>query len=418
MRLLVGLHHLELGGSQLNAVDLAVAARHRGHDVVVFAVYNGQPGPLAEMVRAAGLPLVLVRHSRAIQGLLPVRQAVARTLWRVAVRERIQLVHAYEFPLSLDSFYGPHLRLGIPLVCTIYGQFVPRWLPRYPPVIVGARKVADMVAPLRPKPPALIEPPVNTDTNAPGLIDGAEFRRAHGLGTHIVVGVVSRLEPTTKYDGIELAIGAMQLLDDPRIQLVVTGDGPSFSALNTSAARVNSALGRRAVIMIGSLIDPRPAYAAADIALGVGGSALRAMAFAKPLIVLGTKNFAKLLTPSTAQEFLVGGFGGFWDPGSSDFDPRPLAGLIRELADRPGLRSELGAFGRQLILDRFSLNAASVTLEDIYASAVAQAYPRSQRLWEAARVAVYRTGSEALPDTAKDWLRPMVRPLLHSPGRT
>ena len=410
MRLLVVLTHLELGGSQLNALDLAVAAGDHGHDVVVFApVYEDQPGPVAQMVRAAGLPLVLVRHPDTRPGLIPARRVLARALSRVVARERIQLVHAYEFPLILDSFYGPHLRFGVPLVCTIYGQFVPWWLPRYPPLVVATREHADLAELLRPQPPVVIEPPVNTDTDTPALVDGAAFRRTHGLGPDdIMAGIVSRLEPTLKGDGIELAIAAMRFLGDSRIRLVVSGHGPSSGAFSAAAERVNAALGRRAVIMTGPLVDPRPAYAAADIALGMGGSALRAMAFGKPLIVLGLQGFANPLLPSTAEEFL---FGGFYGTGSGDPDPRALAAHIRELADRPALRSELGAFGRQLVWDRFSLKAASVKLEDVYATAANQTYPRYQRVREAVRVVACRAGSEAIPETVKTRLRPV--PTVH-----
>ena len=414
MRLLVGLHHLELGGSQLNALDLAAACRNRGHEVTVFAVYSGRPGPVAELVRAAGLPLVLVRHSRVTPGRLPVRPAVCRALTRVAGRERIGLVHAYEYPLSLDSFYGPHLARGVPLVSTIYGQDVPRWLPRYPPLIVGTRQLADQAAALRPQPPALIEPPVNTDADSPALVDGAAFRQANGLDAGLVVGVVSRLEPDLKAEGIRLAMAAIQLLDDPGIQLLVTGDGPSFGALNEAAERVNATLGRCAVIMKGSLADPRPAYAAADIALGMGGSALRAMAFGKPLIVLGAHGFAKPFLPSTAREFLTGGFYG---RGSGDLGPRPLASHIRDLACQPARRAELGAFGSRLVWERFSLKAAADSLESVYAAAASQRWPGRRRLREAARSAAYRTGSQLLPAGAKDLLRPLAGSLLHRPGR-
>jgi glycosyltransferase involved in cell wall biosynthesis len=414
MRLLVALHHLILGGSPLNALDFAVAARDRGHEVVLFSVYGDQPGPVAEKVRAAGLRLVLVRHPRESPERMLMRPAVVRNLSRVVARERIQLVHAWEIPMIMDSFYGPHLRLGVPLVGTIYGPYVPWWLPRYPPLITGTRELADRVAPHREQPPALIEPPVNTNTDSPALIDGTAFRRAHGLGTDIVVAVVSRLEPSMKADSIELAMGAMELLDDPRIRLVVTGDGPSFSVLNALAERVNAALGRRVVVMTGSLADPRPVYAAADIALGMGSSALRAMAFGKPLIVVGVRGFAKPLGPATAQEFL---FGGFFGVGGGDIDPRPLAGYIRELADRPELRSELGGFSSQLVWDRFSLKAASASLEDVYRSAIDQAYPLGLRLREAARVAVCKTSSDGLPETLKNGLRPVVRPLRHARGR-
>ncbi len=399
MRLLVVLNHLELGGSQLNALDLAVSSRDRGHDVIVFApVHQDQPGPVAEMVRSAELPLVLVRYPNTTPMFMPAHRAVARTLSRTAVEERIQLVHAYEPPLILDSFYGPHLRFGIPLVITINGSFVPWWLPRYPPLIVPMHRMADLAAPLRTQPPTVIEVPVNTDADDRALVDGAEFRRAHGLGSDIVLAIVSRLDPEVKAHGIELAMAAVRFLDDRRIRLVVTGHGPSAGPLGTLAEQVNGTLGRRAVVMTGPLADPRPVYAAADIALGMGGSALRSMAFGKPLIVLGTKGFAKLLLPSTADEFL---YRGFFGEGSGDLDPRPLAAIIRQLADRPELRSELGASGRQLVLDRFSLKAASAELEKVYATAVTQAYPRYRRMREATRVAAYRNGSTWIPEFIK-----------------
>jgi glycosyltransferase involved in cell wall biosynthesis len=403
MRLLVVLNHLDLGGSGLSALDLAVATRDRGHDVVVFGpVYGSQPGPVAEMVRSAGLPLVLVRHPGTTPGFIPACRVVARALSKVIAQERIELMHAYEDRLILDSFYGPHLRFGVPLVGTIYSQFVPWWLPRYPPLIVGTGQLADLAAPMRVQPPVVIEPPVKTDADTPALVDSAAFRREHGLGSDIVVGIVSRLVPTLKVDGIKLAIDAFELLDDPRIRLVVTGDGPSSGAIKAHAERVNAALGRRAVVMTGSLDDPRSAYAAADISLGMGGSALRAMAFGKPLIVLGIQGFVRPLLPSTAKEFL---YNGFFGTGCGDLDPRPLAAHIRQLVDRPEMRSELGDFGRQLIWDRFSLTAASAKLEDVYKTTVAQTYPRHQRMREAARVVACRTGSGVLPEAAKTRIR-------------
>jgi len=399
MRLLVVLNHLELGGSQLNALDLAVSSRDRGHDVIVFApVHQDQPGPVAEMVRSAGLPLVLARYPDITPKFIPAHRAVARALCMTVAEERIQLVHAYEPPLILDSFWGPHLRFGTPLVCTIYGSFVPLWLPRYPPLIVPSYKFADQAAPLLTQPPAVIRPPVNTGTDDPALNDGTEFRRAFGLGGDIMLGIVSRLDPDLKVPGIKLAMAAVRFLDDPRIRLVVTGDGPSAGALSTLAEEVNGTLGRRAVVMAGPLADPRPAYAAADIALGMGGSALRSMAFGKPLIVLGIQGFAKPVLPSTADEFLSRGFFGV---GSGDLDPRPLAASIRELADRPEMRSELGAFGRQLVLDQYSLEAASAKLENVYATAVTQTYPRRRRVWEATKVAAYRDGSTLTPESIK-----------------
>ena len=65
MRLLVGLHQLGLGGSQLNALDLAREMAHRGHQVGLLGVHDGsEPGPLAQRGRELGLPVWTVRHRR------------------------------------------------------------------------------------------------------------------------------------------------------------------------------------------------------------------------------------------------------------------------------------------------------------------------------------------------------------------
>ena len=51
MKVLVYPHSMEIGGSQLNAVQVAGAIRDRGHEVIVVS----EPGPLVTRVRAMGL---------------------------------------------------------------------------------------------------------------------------------------------------------------------------------------------------------------------------------------------------------------------------------------------------------------------------------------------------------------------------
>ena len=54
MRILVYPHDLEMGGSQLNAIELAAAVRDLDHDVIVY----GRPGPLTRRVHELGLEFV------------------------------------------------------------------------------------------------------------------------------------------------------------------------------------------------------------------------------------------------------------------------------------------------------------------------------------------------------------------------
>ncbi|MGN9910406.1 glycosyltransferase family 4 protein [Phytohabitans sp. LJ34] len=403
MRLLVGLHHLELGGSQLNALDFALTMREHGHDVAVFGVHTGVPGPMAEMVRSAGLPLSLVRHPvERHRAVVPYRRAVSRGLTAAAKAHRADLVHVYEFPLALDAFDGPHLRLGLPVVVTIYGMAVPRWLPRYPELIVGTQELVDEAAAFRAR-PTLIEPPVNTDADDVTAVDGQAFRDTLGIrDDELLLGVVSRLEPDMKAEGILRAMAALSRLDDERLRLVVVGTGPSAGELRAEAAKVNEALGRPAVLLPGALEDPRPAYAAMDIALGMGGSALRAMSFGHPLVVLGIEGFSRECTPETLDHFLSAGF---WGIGDGDLDAGPLAEQIRVLAADPTLRGRLGGWSRRLVLERFSLKAAADKLAEVYARALAQHQPPTRRIGEAARVAAHKAAADMMPESVRQRLR-------------
>jgi glycosyltransferase involved in cell wall biosynthesis len=178
------------------------------------------------------------------------------------------------------------------------------------------------------------------------------------------VVLVSRLATELKLEGLRRAIGAVELLATATAtQLVVVGDGPARAALEREADAVNRRAGHRVVTLTGELLDPRPAYAAGDVLLGMGGSALRAMAFAKPVVVLGERGFAATLTPERVETFLWQGFYGL---GDGETDPAPLAALLRPLLADPRRRAELGAFARELVEARFSLTAAAARQEALY----------------------------------------------------
>src|SRR5262245_12407455 len=110
MRIVVYPHDLSIGGSQINAIELAAAVRDRGHEVLVFAV----PGPLADHIERLGLQLVPAADARRRPA-----PAVMRQLTELVRERRIDLVHGYEWPPALEAYYGPFLRRGVPAVCTV-----------------------------------------------------------------------------------------------------------------------------------------------------------------------------------------------------------------------------------------------------------------------------------------------------------
>lgn len=376
MRIVVYPHLMTVGGSQLNAIELAAAVRDRGHEVTVFAA---EAGPLGETVEQLGLPLVLApRHKKRPS--IP----IARALRDLCRRDRIDIVHGYEWPPCLEGFYGPLLCDGVAVGCTVMSMSVAPFIPSSVPLIVGTEQIAAAARHARSGPVRVIEPPVDTESNNPG-IDGRDFRARYGLDDRPTIVLVSRLAMALKLEGLERAMRAVALLaPETGAQLVVVGDGPARSHLDGVAAQVNAATGANTVTLTGELADPRPAYAAGDILLGMGGSALRAMAFAKPLVVLGELGFALPLTPDTIDTFLWQGFYGL---GDGDQRPDGLADILRPLLADPARRAELGTFARGFVEQRFSLVAAGERQELLYREWLTEHRSRATLATEGTRAA-------------------------------
>lgn len=360
LRVLVYPHAMDVGGSQINAIELAGAVRDLGHDVTVI----GDDGPLVDMVHGLGLPHVPIPFRRRRPS-----PPLGIRLRRMVRQRSIDIVHGFEWPPGLEAAFSVYGRPNSAAVCTVMSSGVAPFVPRGMPLIVGTRILQHRMSEARPGPVYLIEPPVDTVQNAPGH-PSDEFRARHGLDRPIdgrdpvTIAIVCRLVPELKLEGILAAVDAMgTLAAEHPVRLVIVGDGVARDQVAARAAKANAQAGREAVILTGEILDPRPAYAAADIMLGMGGSALRALAFGRPLVVQGERAFWDLLTPDTAERFLHQGWYGI-GPGT-DGAERLTAILRTLLADR-ARRADLGAFGRDLVLSRFSLQAAARAQEDIY----------------------------------------------------
>lgn len=376
MRLLVAPHGLRIGGSQINAVDLAAAAAEDGHDVIVY----GKPGPLVERIESRGLEFVPARRLRY----RPAPSRIAQ-LARLARRRRLDLIHAYEWPPCLDAYYGAHLLGGVPLLCTVLSMSISPYVPRSIPLVMGTLALAERAARDRPAPVWALEPPVDTSLDSPA-IDGAPLRRRLGIAADSPLLVtVSRLALELKLDALLDAIDAVgELGSELPLTLLIVGEGPAGAALRTRARHVNRGLGRDAVLFAGALADPRTAYAAADLVLGMGGSSLRAMAIGKPVIVQGERGFSRVFEPGGREYFLRHGL---WGVGDGGPNAGRLAGQIRSLLADRERRAELARFGRETVRRRFSLQRAADLQLGIY-DAVRERRPRPS--WDEAAGAAAR----------------------------
>jgi glycosyltransferase involved in cell wall biosynthesis len=358
MKILVYPHTMELGGSQLNAIQLAKATRDRGHDVAVAS----RPGPLVAMVKDFGLKHYELAPKRGQPS-----PGIARSLLRIVRHQRIDLIHAHEWPPILEAYYGAGFIHGTPVVGTVMSMSVASFLPRGLPLTVGTERIKEAAVGAGYRKVTLLEPPIDTNGDHPS-VNGGIFRSQLKLRRdEILVVIVCRLVPDLKLEGLLSAcdaVGDLAQLGHP-MRLAIVGDGAARASVFRRAEEVNERLGRTTVTLAGQLTDPSPAYAAADIIVGQGGSALRGMAFGKPLVVVGEDGFSELLTPETAPTFLRQGWYGL-GPGSHGTGVVALKSILTRLVNSAEMRQALGEFGRGLCENRFSLSTSTDLLESLY----------------------------------------------------
>ncbi len=384
MKVLVVAHRLELGGTQVNAIELAAQFNTNPDVDVVFAA---APGPNSELARASGLDLRplpdATRHPS---------RAVMAALAELADEERPDLVHVWDWPQCFDAYPGLHLRRRLPMLCSIMSMVVPRNIPRHLETTFGTVELAERARKVRSGAVHLLEPPVDITANRPGLASGLEFRSELGLGPdEILVAMVTRLEAWAKLEGLQRTLDAVEVLASRHpVRLVIVGEGTAREVVARRAAEVNGRHGREVVTLTGGMLDPRPAYGAADVMVGMGGSALRTMAFGVPLVVIGERGFSRVLDEQTLPMFLHQGWYGL-----GTGEPEDLEAQLERLVTDPVERKRLGELGVATIATTYDLGVAAGHLEQWYREAATRPVPVGRALAEAGRTTFLRTARSA-----------------------
>jgi glycosyltransferase involved in cell wall biosynthesis len=364
MKIVVFAHRMEVGGSQVNTIELSAALRDiHGHDVMLFAT----PGPMVKVAEDKGLRFVPAPHPKRILSL-----PMMRALREVMRSERPDLVHVWEWWQCFDAFYSLHLMHRVPMIVSyMLSDNLMRSLPRTLLTTFGTPEFVDRAKAAGRQRVELLLPPVDVSLNAPGVVDPQRFRDQHKIeANEVMLVTVSRLAQILKGESLRRTIDAVRVLGrELPLRLVIVGDGNARNELERFAAEINAELGRPAVIFTGELLDPRPAYAAADIVVGMGGSALRGMAFNKPAIIVGEQGFSSPLTPETAESFYYRGIYGIGDGRASN---ARLIGDIRALAESGNKLLALGAFSRQFVINHFAIETVCAQLDKFYRAAVAE----------------------------------------------
>jgi glycosyltransferase involved in cell wall biosynthesis len=277
------------------------------------------------------------------------------------------------------------------------GMVVPRFIPRHLVTTFGTRQLAATARRTRRGTVHLLEPPVDVEANHPGAVDGAEFRAGWGIAAdELLVAVVSRLESWLKLESLTRTIAAVSDLAASRpVRLLVVGEGTAQGRIQQLADDVNAHHGSTVVQLTGGLLDPRPAYEAADVMVGMGGSALRTMAFATPLVVVGERGFSRVLDEDSLATFRHQGWYGL-----GDGRPDDLPGQIDRLLGNAALRRSLGDVGLRTVQEYYTLDAAARQLTSWYEELAETRVPLATATAEGVRSVALRVGRSALTGLA------------------
>lgn len=192
---------------------------------------------------------------------------------------------------------------------------------------------------------------INTKRFVPG--NKVEAREKLGLDVNAVwVGIIATLR---SWKGHKYLLKAIAELDDPRIRLVIVGDGPQRDKLN----RLTVELGlTRVVRFAGQQRDVVPWLQALDVfALpsfaneGVSQAVMQAMSVGLPVIT----------TPiGSSADVVKAGLTGVLVPPK---DSKALAQAIRKLLDNPQEADKLGAAARSFALDNCGIERMITRME-------------------------------------------------------
>ena len=354
MRIVMVTMGLDIGGAETHIVELVKELKKQGHDVAV--VSNG--GVYVKEITQAGIrhyqaPL----HRRSVKDML-----LSYLILDEVIRwEKPDIVHAHaRIPAFLCGRLNKRIRFSF--VTTAHWVFDSKGVLRYltnwgQRTIAVSNDIKEYLIREYQVPEEHISLTINgidTDKFSPEVSRDRILKEFSLNGEKPIISYVSRMDEDRALVARQLIEIAPRLDKDfPGVQMLIAGGGNVYRELKEKSEQVNRQLGRTCIVMPGPRTDINEIAAAGDVFVGVSRSALEAMSAAKPVIVAGNEGYHGLFTQDKLEEAMLGNFCCRGLPMS---EPERLYQDLKEVLGYDAQKkAELGACGRQVILDHYSV---------------------------------------------------------------
>lgn len=365
---------LDIGGAETHIVELTKELKRRGYDIIVAS----SGGVYVEEIENFG-----IRHEEIPMNRRDVRMMLRSffQLRRLICRERPDIVHAHaRIPAFIAGLVRKTVKFNF--VTSAHGVFATSTSLKYltnwgDKTIAVSEDIRQYLRESYGVSDQNIKVTINgIDTEKfSGGVSSQRFAEEEGLdASSPVICHVSRLDDETSLIAeklIECLPGVEK--EVPGVQLVIAGGGTKEQELRKRASEINDLMQRRAIFMTGPRTDINEIVASCDIFAGVSRTALEAMACEKPVILAGNAGYMGIFGKEKLEEARADNFCCRARGHRAEDDLASDLIYALKLKGTPAWE-ELRAFGRQVILDEYSVRRMADDHIEVYNKAVQKPY--------------------------------------------
>ncbi len=367
-RILMALSRFDIGGAETHVLELSLELQRMGYYVVV--VSSG--GVYEENLKEAGISHYTIPLNSKTPAAM---KASLSKLKQVIKEEKIDIVHAHgRIPAFLCHILNRFMKFTF--VTTAHWVFelghglkyVTRWGKKVIAVSEDIKtylmenyhtKATDIYVTIN----GIDTEKFSKNADTKSIIE--EFSLSSTSKKIVYISRMDEDRAQVAFELVEIAPEIVKICPD--VEIVIVGGGNVFDQLKEKTDEMNKRLSKRHIILTGGRTDIYKFAALADVFVGVSRSALEAMACEKPVIVAGNEGYIGIFD---ADKLDVSINTNFCCRGLSKSSPEKLlVDMTTLLTNSEEENARLGTFGRNLILNSYSLSKMAKDCETMYLAA-------------------------------------------------
>jgi glycosyltransferase involved in cell wall biosynthesis len=386
LKVLVTLNDMRIGGSQTYVVALINELKARGHTTVVASGKGEMVRNLEKIdvkhyeanLLALSIDINQFRYGkrqkkdmlRVFRFLFVLTSSIIQIL-NVVKKERINIIHTMQpGPILVSSFVSKVT--GIPLVATVHGPGSHEFpLHGFKFEGIGSR-IKRVIAISQEVKQYLVDSCGVDEKKIVIVPNGVDLKNFHPF----ICKKDLKLKKILYVSGGYHLSSATSLINAtpeitrrvPNIKVIIVGEGPKFDEITKLAKKINNQLKHETIIITGmkSSNDMPEIMNSIDVMIGVGRSALEAMACGKPTVIAGKTKFGGIVTKNNITDLKMHNFSG--RNSSERTTSTRIAKSVLKLLTSKEYRESIESFGREIIEREFDIKKVAEQIENVYLS--------------------------------------------------